>query len=292
MSLLPCFDRLSVAPSHAPDRKAARAAGGSRPSAAAERDDRRPPRSTRSSPGRRCGPWAPVAPHGALRPRSTTTARSTTMDSRPPGSRARRRRRGRSLAAATAACSGSARPRLRSILSSGPGAVTYAPTRRSVAGDLPGHARLRGTPEDGDLVARHARGDRAQVRQRLVLPEPGADARRPWADRTSTAFSHLDTREDAPHIDEMALETFCGPATRLDISALRSARVLRRGAARIAPWPVPGRTAARRHPPAAHRHLGAPRRHRESTRPSIPALDASARRLARRARGQELRVDS
>jgi hypothetical protein len=34
------------------------------------------------------------------------------------------------------------------------------------------------------------------------------------------AFSHLDTREDAPHIDEMPLEIFCGPATCLDISDL------------------------------------------------------------------------
>jgi len=89
------------------------------------------------------------------------------------------------------------------------------------------------------------------------------------------AFSHLDTREDAPHIDEMALETFCGPATCLDISdvgpreycdAARLDRALAESPAELRPGDILLlRTGA------AERHGGT----REYTT-EYPGLDASA----------------
>ena len=77
----------------------------------------------------------------------------------------------------------------------------------------------------------HTHADTAhKVRQRLVLPEPGAHAQTDGPTHVDV-FSHLDTREDAPHIDEMPLEIFCGPRDVPRHLRPRSARVLRRARA-------------------------------------------------------------
>src|SRR5919201_975087 len=161
----------------------------------------------------------------------------------------------------------------------------HAAPRRPVAGDLPGHARLRGPPEDRHLAAPLPRGHGALVRQRLLLPEPRAHALRPRA--------HARRRAAAAHRRGGALRRHA----RVHVAVPRArpiGRRLARGARgqdlrrRLAEPGQPGRPRVPRAPvlPRARHHpLREPREPRRGGRAAVhllrlPAADPRRPRLA------------
>ena len=165
----------------------------------------------------------------------------------------------------------------RSRASDRPGRTDDGLDDRSVAGDLRGHAGLRRPPRDQGVAAPPPRGHRAELRQRLLLPEPRDHGLRPRPDARRRAQSPRPARGRADDRPDGARH-FWGDGTCLDISDVppreyatgeRLDRALAESAADAA---RPGRRAA-----AAHRARPTASAGRTSTRRSTPASTSRRR---------------